>query len=169
MQAELVELRIRSVRLENGEPSVLLENPNSGRVLSIPIGPFEASALIIELEGIVPPRPLTHDLLAELFTEAGFSLEFAELFGEGGAKARLSYRKDGGTAVKEVRPSDALALALRLRAPIMAESSILKDPIIRPSLFRRGRKKTIYPGRRRGSKQESSGIAAFGRRPHRLP
>lgn len=166
---DLVELRISSVRLEHGEPSVLLEDPRSGRILSITIGPFEASALIIKLEGIVPPRPLTHDLLADLFLEAGFSLDYAELFDKGGSRARLFYRKDGQYTTKEVRPSDALALSLRLGSPIMADPSILNDPIFRPSLFKRGRKKIIYSGFKKGSARKSADTTVFGQKPHRLP
>lgn len=109
------------------QPVVVLEDTRRGRRLPIPVGPFEASAIILELEGITPPRPLTHDLLAELFKEAGYSLDRIELFGSAGsdARARLQYRRGFRRFGKEVRPSDALALALRLRAPIMAEAEML--------------------------------------------
>jgi bifunctional DNase/RNase len=95
--------------------------------MPMPVGPFEASAIILELEGICPPRPLTHDLLAELFKEAGYNLDRVELFGSAGsgARARLRYRRGYRRFGKEVRPSDALALALRLHAPIMAEAEML--------------------------------------------
>ena len=127
MENCMVELRIREVLLENDEPIVVLEDRITDRRLVLPIGPFEASAIILEMEGISPPRPLTHDLLADLFTEAGFSLDRVELFGEqaSGTRARLEYRKGLRSYEREVRPSDALALALRLEAPVMAEVGLL--------------------------------------------
>jgi uncharacterized protein len=119
-------LRIRGVSMEKDEPVVILEDRATDRRFRIPVGPFEATAIILELECISPPRPLTHDLLADFFEEGGFSLEDVVLFGEPGpgSRARLSYRKGLRKYEKEVRPSDALALALRLDAPVFAEASM---------------------------------------------
>jgi len=153
MDTGSVELRVRSVRIDGGEPVVALEDPETGRRLDIPIGPFEASAVILELEGIVPPRPLTHDLLAQVFEEAGFRLEGAELFGRGGERARLTYRRGEARAEKEVRPSDALALALRLGAPITARASMLEEKAIRAPLFWRRRARVLDMGGRKAASQ----------------
>jgi len=132
MDSQWVELRVRSVRIEGVEatPLVLLEDGACRHRLRVPVGPFEASAVIMELEGISPPRPMTHDLLAELFREAGFHLDRVELFGsqDESPRARLSYRRGLKKVVKEIRPSDALALALRLRAPILAERTLVGTP-----------------------------------------
>jgi uncharacterized protein len=119
-------LRIRGVSMEKDEPVVILEDRASDRRFRIPVGPFEATAIILELESIPSPRPLTHDLLADFFQEGGFSLDEVELFGGPGAlsRARLSYRKGIRVFQKEVRPSDALALALRLDAPVSAEAAM---------------------------------------------
>jgi uncharacterized protein len=144
-----VELKVRAVRIDGGEPTAVLEDPESGRHLDIPIGPFEASAVILELEGIVPPRPLTHDLLAQLFEEAGFRLRRVELFGEGGSRAKLAYCRGKALVEKEVRPSDALALALRLGAPILAVPGILRRE---PFLWRRSAR-VIGPGTRKAASQ----------------
>jgi bifunctional DNase/RNase len=131
MDKNLVVMTVRGLSVDAGDslPVVLLreeEQPGEG-ALSVSVGPFEASAILLELEGISPPRPLTHDLLAELFREGGMDLERAELFGKPGEgpRARLVYRHGFGRRVKEVRPSDALALALRLKAPICAERGLL--------------------------------------------
>lgn len=117
--------------MEDDEPIVTLEDRSMGSRLQIRVGPFEASAIIIELEGIAVPRLLTHDLLAQVFEEGGFCLDEVELFGESedDSRARLSYRKGLRKYEKEVRPSDALALALRLRAPIFAEPSLLAKKV----------------------------------------
>lgn len=113
--------------MENGEPIVILEDRATDRRLTIPVGPYEASAIILELECISTPRPLVHDLLAFFFLEGGFCLDEVELYGEPGpgSRARLSYRRGLRKYEKEVRTADALALALRLNVPVCAESSML--------------------------------------------
>lgn len=138
MDKDFVDVRVHGVFAAPGEgaPLVLLVDGEGEAGLPVPVGPFEASAIIIELEGISPPRPLTHDLLADIFRESGLLLERAELYGdpEGVARlehgasaplARLVYRRGLRRAAREVRPSDAIALALRLRAPILAERRLL--------------------------------------------
>lgn len=129
MSKELVEVRVHGVAVDGGDglPVVLLLDPSASSGLPLQVGPFEASAIIIELEGIAPPRPLTHDLLATFFREGGLRLERAELFGsrDTGPQARLVYRRGLRRRSREVRPSDAIALALRLRAPICAEACLL--------------------------------------------
>jgi bifunctional DNase/RNase len=119
-------LRIRGICMENDEPIVILEDRATDRRFSLPVGPYEASAIILELECISTPRPLTHDLLAYFFMEGGFCLDEVELFGEpdSGSRARLAYRRGLRRYEKEVRPADALALALRLNAPVFAENSM---------------------------------------------
>jgi bifunctional DNase/RNase len=127
MENGIVELRIRGLSMEDDEPFVVLEDRVTDRRLFVPVGPFEASEIILEMEGISPPRPMTHDLLAEFFSEGGFSLDEVAFFGdpESGVRARLSYRKGLRRFAKEVRPSDALGLALRLSAPLHAKASFL--------------------------------------------
>ncbi len=66
MESGIVELRIRGVSIENDEPFVVLEDKLTDRRFLMPVGPFEASAIILEMEGISPPRPLTHDLLGRI-------------------------------------------------------------------------------------------------------
>jgi bifunctional DNase/RNase len=112
--------------MENDEPIVILEDRATDRRISLPVGPYEASAIILELECITTPRPLAHDLLAYFFLEGGFCLDEVELFGEpdSGARARLSYRRGLRRFEKEVRPADALALALRLNVEVIAEDSM---------------------------------------------
>ncbi|MBL8967618.1 MAG: bifunctional nuclease family protein [Spirochaetaceae bacterium] len=149
MSKDYVEVRVHGVAVDPGEgaPIVLLLDAAGEAGIPVPVGAFEASAIIIELEGIAPPRPLTHDLLAELFREGGMSLERAELYGEGAATqlagsgplARLVYRRGFRRLSREVRPSDAIALALRLKAPICAERALLgsraqAEAAIRPFL-----------------------------------
>lgn len=134
MSKDYVPVRVSGVSVE-GEDSLplvhLRDNSGSGDGgLGVRVGPFEASAILLQLEGIMPVRPLTHDLMADFFREGGLSLERAEIFGASSEspRARLIYRHGFSRRAKEVRPSDALALALRLGAPICAERSLLVGP-----------------------------------------
>lgn len=150
MGKTLLELRICGVSMEKGEPIVILEERWTKRRFQVKVGPFEASAIILEMEGISSPRPLTHDLLAEIFEEGGFSLGRVELFGDSPelSRAKLSYSKGLHSYEKEVRPSDALALAQRLKAPIFASPDILAgveggaDPWLRSKILDFGDWKT---------------------------
>lgn len=169
MSVGTVELCVRSVRIHGDEPRVLLEDKATGLGLEIPVGPFEASAVILHLEGIVPPRPLTHDLLAQLFEESGFSLDGVELFGEGGGRARLVYSRDGARREKEVRPSDALALALRLGAPIRADASLLEGDSGRSRLYWRRRARALEPRSRGERPKRVATLPRSGLGRHRLP
>jgi len=136
--------------MKKGEPIVILEERRTERRLQVKVGPFEASAIILELEGISSPRPLTHDLLAEIFEEGGFSLDRVELFGDSAelSRAKLLYSKSLRNYEKEVRPSDALALALRLQAPVFASPDMLDsaergaDPWQRSKILDFGDRKT---------------------------
>ncbi len=144
MDNGLVELRVRGVALDGpeGAPLVVLEDRARRRRVEFPAGPFEASAIIMELEGIAPPRPLTHDLLAEIFREGGFTLDEVVLgTSRGSVSARLKYRKGQCRLVRDVRPADAVALAIRLGAPIEAEPGLLEAERRRSEPLQRGRRK----------------------------
>lgn len=101
-------------------PFIILYNEKENISLSLPVGPFEASAIIIEIEGVVPPRPLTHDLFAQLFTKHHLDLISVEIYAclEDSQLARINYRHGLLKHAMEVRPSDGIALAVRLDAPI---------------------------------------------------
>jgi len=132
----LVELRVRGVALDGpgGAPLVVLEDKSRGRCVSLPAGPFEASAIIMEIEGIEPPRLLAHDLLAEVFQEGGFVLDGVVLLPDrGGASARLEYRRGQRTFSKVVGPADAIALAIKLGAPVEADPELLDALRSRPA------------------------------------
>ena len=109
-------------------PVVVLSDASGERILPIWTGPSEASSIIVELEEIKTPRPLTHDLLAKYFQRHGFTMDGLEIFdhsGEFGYNARLKYHRRLRHFDMEVRPSDGLALAVRLKAPILAEEQLL--------------------------------------------
>jgi bifunctional DNase/RNase len=134
-----VEVRGLGFDAETGTPVVrLVEKAATGasaRELPIWIGPFEAQAIAMEMQGTPPPRPLTHDLMKQLVERLGGKLQnvviedlhdntfFATLHLEGPA---------GGLSI-DARPSDAIALALRLRGPILvAEEVFAKSDASQP-------------------------------------
>jgi len=132
MSPKKVGLSVAGVAFDEGAdaPFVLLQN-ESGYVLSVPVGAFEASAIIIEAEGISPPRPLTHDILAQLFLRHGFRLQCFELYAKDaeGYLGKLHYRKGFIRHSMEVRPSDGIALALRLGASIEMDAVLAEEAV----------------------------------------
>ncbi|NOY07658.1 MAG: bifunctional nuclease family protein [Spirochaetes bacterium] len=108
-------------------PVVLLKNDQSGSLIPLLIGPFEAGAIILELKGIKPPRPVTHDLLAEMFKRNRIHMEYLEIYDsfEDIFFARIKYRKGIKSYTLEARPGDGLALSIRLNSPIYVNERIV--------------------------------------------
>ena len=121
---EFVAVELSTVGLDGrtGTPIVLLREPESGTVLPIWVGSAEAQAIALSLHGVVPPRPMTHDLMASLIDALRAEVEevvVTELRGNtyfGLVRLRVAGEKK--TRDVDSRPSDALALALRTGAPI---------------------------------------------------
>jgi bifunctional DNase/RNase len=128
---ETVPVELSTIGLDGrtGTPIVVLREPQSGGVLPIWVGPMEAQAIALALHGVVPPRPMTHDLMASLIAELRAEVEEIVVtdlrnntyFG------LVRLKVAGERKVREVdsRPSDALALALRTGAPIRVAKRIL--------------------------------------------
>lgn len=133
----MVELTVADIRVDrtSNSPVVLLREKGGNRVLPIWIGPAEAHAIAMELQGVKPQRPLTHDLLKQIVTGLGGTLKrivisavkdntyFAELF----------IHRDEHVFQVDARPSDSIALALRLHAPIFAADSLLDEAGVQPN------------------------------------
>ena len=124
----MVEYLVRGIALEKESqmPLVLLKEKEGENILPVWIGPFEASSIIVELEGVQPPRLLTHDLLALLFSKHQFKLLCVEIYSylEETYSARIRYKKGLRSFVVDVRPSDGLSLALRLKAPVFCNAEM---------------------------------------------
>lgn len=129
---QLVRVAVKGIALEQETrlPILLLRCFDDSRVVPVPIGPAEASSIIIEIEGITPPRPLTHDLIAELFRRHRLRPRRLEIYGMIQEKhlARVVYTKGLKSHSLEVRPSDGVALALRLDIPVFADRAIVEQP-----------------------------------------
>jgi bifunctional DNase/RNase len=129
----MVLLNIKGFALdpETGTPIAILKNEIEELVLPVWIGPAEASAIIVELENIHPPHPLTHDLFTYLFLRHGFKMDRLEIYDrslEGSYLARIKYHRLFKNYCLGIRPSDGLALAVRWGAPIWVEEKLLLPP-----------------------------------------
>lgn len=106
--------------------AVLLKEVHGERRLPIVIGPFEAQAINHELEGKHPPRPMTHDLLRDVFEKLGATVEeiYIHTMHENTFMANIIV----GSGIEiDSRPSDAIALAIRCGAPIFVNEEILEE------------------------------------------
>ena len=127
----MIEVVLRAVRVDVGTstPLLLLEEVGGQRVLPIFIGAPEAAAIAYALQGVKAPRPMSHDLLGNVITELGaqlFSVEIVELR-DNTFYANLRLVQSGREVTVSARPSDAVALALRVGAPILVSDSLMDD------------------------------------------
>jgi len=125
----MIEMTIDSIRvsLMNYQRVVILKEKEAERYLPIWIGPAEADAIAVRLQGVTVPRPLTHDLLHSVIDALGAnvnSIIVSDLQNDT-FYARIILDVDGRQMEIDSRPSDALALAVRVEAPIYAEEVVL--------------------------------------------
>ena len=108
--------------------ALILKEIAGERRLPIIIGSFEAQHIALELEGIKPPRPLTHDLLRNIIEQLGFSLSFVYIneLRDGTFFAKI--KMDVGSIDEiDARPSDAIALALKFSVPIYVSEEVMDE------------------------------------------
>ena len=125
----MLELSLVGVRVElpSNQPIVLLKEVNGERYLPIWIGAVEATAIAFALQGIETPRPMTHDLLRDILSETDVSVDrilISELV-DSTFYATIRMGHDGKAVDVSSRPSDAIALAVRINAPIYAAEEVL--------------------------------------------
>ena len=115
------------VHMPTGRHVLLLKEIGLGRILPIWIGPWEASAIAAHLQGVEPERPLTHDLFAAVLRDASVRLDrvLISRLAEETFHARLVLVTADTRHEVDARPSDAIALAIRLDAPIYAAGDVL--------------------------------------------
>ena len=126
---KMVEARIDGLALDvtTNSPVIILATENSDRILPIWIGHYEAWAIGMELSGVTPRRPLTHDLLNTIISTVGCEVdrvEITELI-EQTFHASIYVKKDGELIKVDARPSDSMVLALKSRAPILINEELL--------------------------------------------
>ncbi len=125
----MIELTLVGVRVElpSNQPIVLLKEANGQRYLPIWIGAVEATAIAFALQGIQTPRPMTHDLLRDILKGNEIQVEqivISDLI-EQTFYATIQMTTNGRSTEVSSRPSDAIALAVRINAPIYAAEEVL--------------------------------------------
>jgi bifunctional DNase/RNase len=136
MPAGLNEMVVESVRVHmlSSQHVVILKDTGRDRYLPIWIGPWEANAIAMRLQGVTPERPLTHDLFSRTLEELGVSVKrivVSDLSDET-FRARLVLELDGRDVDIDARPSDAIALAVRAGVPIYATDSVMDRAAVTP-------------------------------------
>lgn len=126
----LIEVKIGALIMDpnTNTPIVVLKGIDSETVLPIWVGAFEANAIALEVEKVVPQRPMTHDLLRNLVIECGLTASrvvITDLL-DNTFFASIELTDEGGDPMMlDSRPSDAIALALRLDCPIFVRQHVL--------------------------------------------
>lgn len=130
----MIEMELAGVRVElpTNQPIVLLKERTGERYLPIWIGAAEAAAIALSLQGVVTPRPMTHDLMKNILEDLSISVDrivVTELR-EGTFFAQIDLQRNGDRYEVSSRPSDAIALAVRMTVPIFAAEDVLAEASI---------------------------------------
>jgi bifunctional DNase/RNase len=130
----MILVRVAGVALDpTGQHVILLkpigEHPGEGRILPIWIGAQEATSILVAVEGADVPRPLAHDLMRSLLDTVGATVTGVAVtrIDQGTFYAEVALSTQLGPRVVDARPSDAVALASRVEAPIWVDESVMQD------------------------------------------
>lgn len=136
-EIQLVSMVIKGLVMDQNanSPVVVLQDQSDARLLPIWIGAAEANAIMLEIEGVRPPRPLTHDLIVNMLTSMDARVVQVVItdLRDGTFFSVIHIQTPAGDVEVDSRPSDALALALRVDAPIL----VLEPVLIEASLDQR--------------------------------
>ena len=127
----MIEVKVQSLGLDRASstPVVILQETEGSRVLPIWIGPGEASAIAMELAGMKFSRPLTHDLFASMILGLGGTLQRVMITRvvDNTYYAELIIKRESELISVDARPSDSIAIALRMKAPIYTTGDLLEN------------------------------------------
>src|SRR5215204_2637390 len=127
----LIEMTIKGLMVDpiTNMPIVILKDKEGDRVLPIWVGIFEANAIALQIENIATPRPMTHDLLRNIITDLEGRVDRVVVsdLKENTFYAIVHLTVRGERIAVDARPSDAIALALRTRAPILVEETVIEN------------------------------------------
>lgn len=126
-----IEMTIKGLMVDpiTNTPIILLRDSEGQKVLPIWVGIFEANAIALQIENVSPARPMTHDLLKNVITDLKASVQKIVVcdLKDNTFYALVYLDVSGETIAVDARPSDAIALALRARAPIFVEESVIDN------------------------------------------
>jgi len=136
-----VEMKIRGLMMDpvTNMPIVILKDSSTDTVLPIWVGIYEANAIALEIEKVSTPRPMTHDLIKNVLTglDAAVHKVVVTELKEDTFYAVIWLEREGHVISIDSRPSDALALALRVDCPIFVEDEVLKNSKLAANLSSR--------------------------------
>lgn len=123
-------MELHSVNLDvvTNQPVVILKDEGAKRFLPIWVGQFEATSILMEMQGVKASRPLTHDLLKSVLESFNAVVDYILIndLKEGTFYAKILLKYNSSELEIDARPSDAIALAVRVGAPIFAEELVLE-------------------------------------------
>jgi bifunctional DNase/RNase len=126
-----IEMTIKGLMVDpiTNMPIVILKDKDGERVLPIWVGIFEANAIALQIENIATPRPMTHDLLRNIIADLDGRVDRVVVsdLKDNTFFAIIHLTVKGEAVVVDARPSDAIALALRTRAPILVEETVIDN------------------------------------------
>ena len=126
-----IEMTIKGLMVDpvTNMPIILLRDSEGQKVLPIWVGIYEANAIALQIENVSTPRPMTHDLLKNVITDLKGSIRKIVVsdLKDNTFFALIYLEVNGETVAIDARPSDAIALALRARAPIFVEESVIDN------------------------------------------
>jgi uncharacterized protein len=126
-----IEMTIKGLMVDpvTNMPIIILRDEGGQRVLPIWVGIFEANAIALQIENVAPPRPMTHDLLRDIIQTLDGSVQKVVVcdLRDSTFYALIHLVVHGEPVTVDARPSDAIALALRTRAPIYVEESVIDN------------------------------------------
>src|SRR3954469_20300843 len=127
----LIEMTIKGLMVDpiTNTPIVILKDKDGERVLPIWVGVFEANAIALQIENVATPRPMTHDLLRNIITDLDGQVDRIVVsdLKDNTFYAVIHLTVRGERVSVDARPSDAIALALRTRSPILVEESVIDN------------------------------------------
>jgi bifunctional DNase/RNase len=127
----LIEMTIKGLMVDpiTNMPIVILKDKDGDRVLPIWVGIFEANAIALQIENIATPRPMTHDLLRNVITDLDGRVDRVVVsdLKDNTFYAIIHLTVRGERVAIDARPSDAIALALRTRSPILVEETVIDN------------------------------------------
>jgi bifunctional DNase/RNase len=127
----MLEMKVKGLTLDplTNMPIVILKDTDEKKVLPIWVGIFEANAIALEMEQVSTPRPMTHDLLKNIIE--GFQAQVARIvvndLKDNTFYAVITINLNGNEVLIDARPSDAIALALRVNAPIFVAEKVIEE------------------------------------------
>ena len=127
----MIEMNIKGLMVDpiTNMPIIILRDQDGQKVLPIWVGVFEANAIALQIENIQTPRPMTHDLLRNIIQDLQATVEKIVVcdLKENTFYAMIHLQTPAGPVAIDARPSDAIALALRTRAPILVDEKVIDN------------------------------------------